>query len=353
MDELDQNRGPSWALCVFLTLAFYLSGFFVILTPLPLVYAFFRYQSSGVLKVVLPCLIALTALYRGGLSHLHAFFTQNPNWSWLIMPPGINLLDTLSINAASIFGLGYYLFFVGVAYLAYYLLSKATRPFLGLGLATLGFFTVVALLYSAYTYWAGSSPFEFTRQYFDHLFQELITLQESQNAPPEQLGFIKDNRGKMLDYAVYLAPSFLFGFILLILLVNLALGKKFLTPLIPQIREIRFSYWSCPFFGVWLVIGSISLALANAYLAHWQPLLFAALNLLLILSLVYYLQGLCILAFFLDRWGVRPFAKALIYLSILLFFQPFGFVLVGVGFFDSWFDFRKLTPPDPKPSFGG
>jgi uncharacterized protein YybS (DUF2232 family) len=64
------------------------------------------------------------------------------------------------------------------------------------------------------------------------------------------------------------------------------------------------------------------------------------LNVLFLVSLVYLLQGLAVMVFFLNRASVPPILRSLAY--ILLVIQPL--ILLGVaafGLFDLWTDFRR------------
>jgi uncharacterized protein YybS (DUF2232 family) len=64
------------------------------------------------------------------------------------------------------------------------------------------------------------------------------------------------------------------------------------------------------------------------------------LNMLFLVSLVYLVQGLGVMVFFLRRASVPPILRSLAYL--LLVIQPL--FLLGVaafGLFDLWFDFRR------------
>jgi uncharacterized protein YybS (DUF2232 family) len=62
-----------------------------------------------------------------------------------------------------------------------------------------------------------------------------------------------------------------------------------------------------------------------------------SLNVFKFLMAIYALQGLSILAFAFDAWRVRGGFRALIYLLAVFFMMP---LLLSLGFFDLWFDFR-------------
>jgi hypothetical protein len=74
------------------------------------------------------------------------------------------------------------------------------------------------------------------------------------------------------------------------------------------------------------------------------------LNGLIILLALYFLQGLSITAFVFKRYQLPRTLGALS--VVLLLFQPLlALVVAGVGLFDVWFSFRRLSfPRSPGPT---
>ncbi len=97
--------------------------------------------------------------------------------------------------------------------------------------------------------------------------------------------------------------------------------------------------WELPELLVWAFIGAGIL-----YLTGLPWLQAVGLNVLIILLGLYFLQGLSIAAFLFQRFRLP---RVLATLSVLLLlFQPFLTLLVaGVGLFDVWFAFRRLSVP--------
>ncbi len=97
--------------------------------------------------------------------------------------------------------------------------------------------------------------------------------------------------------------------------------------------------WELPELLVWVFI-----AAGILYLTGLPWLQALGLNVLIILVGLYFLQGLSIAAFLFQRFHLPRFLAALSVL--LLLFQPFLTLLVaGVGLFDIWFAFRRLSFP--------
>lgn len=104
----------------------------------------------------------------------------------------------------------------------------------------------------------------------------------------------------------------------------------------------RFSEWVIPDQVVWLLISSglVSFLVDNT-------LGTIAVNLLFIVSIAYFLQGLAILINFLESRNVPVFFWVLIFFIVI--FQPLLIgVGIGLGIFDTWVDFRKIRGIDKQ-----
>ena len=99
--------------------------------------------------------------------------------------------------------------------------------------------------------------------------------------------------------------------------------------------------WELPELLVWAFIVS-----GVCFLIGIPPLRVVGLNGLIVLLGLYFLQGLSIAAFLFRRFQLPRFLATLS--VILLVFQPFFTLLVaGLGLFDVWFAFRRLSLPRP------
>lgn len=349
------KSNPEWwggkrlLISIFATIALYLSGFLVILTPLPLLYNLLRYPGRVIQSIALPCFIILLLIYLLAVNPLYSFYQSYPGWAWLLPIPGMNLLSFVSQASVTLFGLVYYLFFVAVALILSVVLSGKANPLHLIGKGTVVAFVFILILYTLYSFSAGISPFDLLRQYFQLTIQEFVTLQQKNTQSLEQITFLKENMGSFVKYSIFLSPSVLFCSILLVMVLNLLIGRRLFSPYVKGLDAVKFSSWKVPFSAVWVVIACVGLTLTHRYLFGISFLLPIAVNVLIVLSFVYFLQGLTIIVFYLDKKGIRPFFRIAIYFLILLLIQTLGIVIVSLGFFDSWFDFRKLTRISNRP----
>jgi uncharacterized protein YybS (DUF2232 family) len=110
----------------------------------------------------------------------------------------------------------------------------------------------------------------------------------------------------------------------------------------PSLPEVNLAHWKAPEVCVWVLIAS-----GIAAFIPLPGLQIIGLNMLFLVSLVYLVQGLGVMVFFLKRASVPPILRRLAY--VLLVIQPL--FLLGVaafGLFDLWFDFRRTGNTQEK-----
>ncbi len=124
----------------------------------------------------------------------------------------------------------------------------------------------------------------------------------------------------------------------------MTLGLVFLLSLFARGRYTvpgrAFPEWKAPEQLVWVLIVAGFLVV----FADGLPATFA-LNLLVILLPVYFLQGLAVIDCFFRRKAFSPIFRAIGYVLVTLV-NPLPLLVTGIGVFDLWADFRK--PREPK-----
>lgn len=124
----------------------------------------------------------------------------------------------------------------------------------------------------------------------------------------------------------------------------MTLGLVFLLSVLARGRYAvpgrAFPKWKSPEQLVWvLIVAGFLVAFVDGVLGTF------ALNLLVILLPVYFLQGLAVIDCYFRRKAFSPIFRAIGYVLLTLV-NPLPMVVTGIGVFDLWADFRK--PREPK-----
>jgi uncharacterized protein YybS (DUF2232 family) len=294
---------PGWIRIVpfFLSALFFLSAFFSIFAPLPLIFARYRQGSRGAVLAAVTNSI-LVAVASGGLS-LAVYFIFIVTIG-LLMP---EVIDRLKTRAS---------------------LGRIAALTL-LGMALTGAVTVVV-----YSHVQGAHPLhEFRNQVSAGV--EFLT----ESLPPEATLPTEEEREEWKRQVLLEFPSVVAVFSLLLIWANLVILFRANPEGVREKSGLTVGFareWRAPEALLWLTITSGGLLVVNLYYPI-GPVRHVATNVFRVMMSIYAIQGLSILAYFFDHWNVRGFLRILGMLAAVFLVMP---LLLSLGFFDQLFDFR-------------
>jgi uncharacterized protein YybS (DUF2232 family) len=170
-------------------------------------------------------------------------------------------------------------------------------------------------------------------------------LREAISASLKQLGVsssetteMESNLVESVPLIVRIIPGVLVSCVIGISWLNLLISRRYCrAAALDYCISDRLALWKSPEFMVWFVIAGGLLALLPV-----GDLRLPGVNVLIVVGTLYFLQGLAIVAFYMERWKMPWFVKGFIY--AVLFLQQFASLAIAIlGLFDVWFDFRKLV----------
>jgi uncharacterized protein YybS (DUF2232 family) len=168
----------------------------------------------------------------------------------------------------------------------------------------------------------------------------------------ERMGLSGDTLDLLREQVPQLAQTLfqiLPGLILLSLALTVLVNVLLLCRRFPERRAEWLSLrhlrdWKGPEPLVWGLIAAGFVLLAPGL----DVLIPLALNVLLVISACYFAQGLAIIAFFFHKNNVPKFLRGITYV-LIVFQQIFTLMVVGLGLFDLWGDFRRSKKNDLTP----
>jgi len=199
---------------------------------------------------------------------------------------------------------------------------------------------------SLYFFGSWGAMFRDFRQGMAQQLDSAMRMQEKIGFSQESLAMLKERAPQIVDVMLQILPALLLLSFAFIVLINiLYLGRRF-----PDRRAKWFSLehlreWKGPEALVW---GLIACGFA-LFIPDLGPLRMVALNLLLVIGAFYFAQGLAVIGFFFHKNNVPRFLRGLTYV-LIVFQQIFTLLVVGLGLFDLWGDFRRLSKNKAAPS---
>ena len=153
-----------------------------------------------------------------------------------------------------------------------------------------------------------------------------------------EIGMDQDMTKKLISSMMIVMPgmfmiSFMTTLWLNILIIRTLLKRKGI--IIKSIEHLNL--YKAPDMLIWAFIGC-----AMTLMIPSDPVKIFGINGLIVLMLVYFFQGIAVVSFFFQQKNTPMAVKGFFYFLIAV--QVYVLILViGLGFFDNWVDFRKLA----------
>lgn len=169
--------------------------------------------------------------------------------------------------------------------------------------------------------------------------KQAIAIYEKRGVSGEELEFVKRSMATASQMLQRLYPALVTIMFVVIAGCNLVLLKKTAVKTDLKLAIGDFGSYRNPELLVWLLIAiGFSLLLPDTLLTT------AELNILLLIVMLYFLQGMAVVTALVTKHSVPAFVRILMYTMLII--QPYLLALVaGIGLFDLWADFRTPKPP--------
>jgi hypothetical protein len=135
-----------------------------------------------------------------------------------------------------------------------------------------------------------------------------------------------------------LLPGLLVTNMALMAWLNVVLSRQIIFLLGWGVPDPPLYHWAAPEWLIFVLLGAGTLLLVPVARARYFGL-----NLLLGLAVLYFCQGVAVVATWFHRLGLPRLLRMIGY--PLLFLNPFFFLIITLGLMDLWMDFRRLHRP--------
>lgn len=170
-----------------------------------------------------------------------------------------------------------------------------------------------------------------------------LKLYEGVGVSPENIYRLSNSLDEIQYALVRILPSLILAGALFISWLNLLLARTvFLVKGLAYPDFGALNRWKSPDPLVWGVIGcGLIIFIADGSLK------LVAVNGLIVLMSVYFLQGIAVVSFFFEKKRLPLFFRVVFY-SLICVQQFLLLLVIGLGFFDIWINFRKLEADPPE-----
>jgi len=167
----------------------------------------------------------------------------------------------------------------------------------------------------------------------------ILTLEiyENMGVSQESIHMISNSLENIEYVLIRIIPALVVASTLFVSWTNLLVAKPILKNhgfFYPSFGYLK--HWKAPEFLVWGIIGCGLLLLMPE-----RTFRFFGLNGLLILLTIYFFQGIAIVSFYFEKKKFPRMLRVFLY-SLIALQQVVLILIIGLGFFDMWLNFRKL-----------
>lgn len=195
-----------------------------------------------------------------------------------------------------------------------------------------------------YSHIANKEIYALVTEYVNKNLELTLSLYDNMGIKQENIQMISNSLENIKYVLVRIIPALVVASTFFVSWTNLLLAKpifKNRNLIYPDFGSLKF--WKAPEFLVWGIIGFGLLLI----LPH-KPVKVLGLNGLLILITAYFFQGIAIVSFYFEKKKFPRLLRFFLY-TLIAVQQIVLLVVIGLGFFDMWLDFRKLEHSTDKP----
>lgn len=204
------------------------------------------------------------------------------------------------------------------------------------GITAGGVLTMGALILALYTLVSTTSPWALASDYVEKSVKLALAMYREMDVSEEKIDMLSQSLDGILYVMLRIIPAIMIVATLFVVWSNLLLAR-----LVLRSKELfcpdfgRLNQWKAPEHLVWVAIAS------GVLLLFGHPgIKMLGINGLIVIMMIYFFQGIGIVSFYFEKKQFPKILRILLY-GLIAIQQPLLLVVVALGFFDIWIDFRR------------
>lgn len=298
-----------------------------------------------IVAIAIATLVAVAALHLGVLGPPVGLFIPLPilfyrsklgRSSGLLILSAVTLIVTSIVGwksigaAAFVFELG----LVGLILPEVFEMNLSVEKTVGITVGAV--LATGAAMLAFYSLVSATSPWAATSDYLEKSVKLALAMYREMEVSEEKIRMLARSLEGILYLMLRIIPAIVIVTTLFIVWSNLLLARFLLGS-----RQLfcpdfgRLNQWKAPEPLVWVAITS------GALLLFGHPgLKMLGINGLIVIMMIYFFQGIAVVSFYFEKKGFPKLLRAALY-GLIAIQQLLLIVVIAVGFFDMWIDFRR------------
>ena len=204
------------------------------------------------------------------------------------------------------------------------------------GITTGAVLAAGAVMLALYSLLSTASPWAVVSDYLEKSVEMAIAMYREIDASEEKIEILTRSLEGILYLMLRIIPAIVIVTTLFVVWSNLLLARSLLRS-----KELfcpdfgKLNQWKAPEHLIWVAIASGGLLL----FAH-PGIKMLGINGLIVIMMIYFFQGIAIVSFYFEKKQFPKVLQAILY-GLIAMQQLLLLVVIAVGFFDVWIDFRR------------
>ena len=204
------------------------------------------------------------------------------------------------------------------------------------GITTGAVLATGAVMLALYSLLSTASPWAVVSDYLEKSVEMAIAMYREIDASEEKIEILARSLEGILYLMLRIIPAIVIVTTLFVVWSNLLLARSLLRS-----KELfcpdfgKLNQWKAPEHLIWVAIASGGLLL----FAH-PGIKMLGINGLIVIMMIYFFQGIAIVSFYFEKKQFPKVLRAILY-GLIAMQQLLLLVVIAVGFFDVWIDFRR------------
>ncbi len=238
-------------------------------------------------------------------------------------------------------GLYYLVLYTPMAATMSYFIDKDKKPSITIAFSGLAYLISFIILLFIMQLFLGLNLIEYVTEAFQQSFEMQEGLFSNFEGFQEQLESSREMYDNMLELIIMIMPGILIATSLSMVVINYLVAQKIGKRLKARIRPLgdfkNFKLPSNIVLGM-LVIFGLTMLVGQFNIVDYETL---SANILFLFQIVFFIQGLALVRFLMDKYNINRFLRVVIIIFIII--NPaFSLAVILAGMADVLFDFRKL-----------
>ncbi|MCK4486767.1 MAG: YybS family protein [Desulfobacterales bacterium] len=298
-----------------------------------------------IVGIAITALISMAALYLRVLGPFVGLFIPLPilfyrfklgRSSGLLILAVVTLIVTSVVGWNSI-GAVIFLFELGLVGL---ILPEAFEMNLSVektvGITTGAVLTTGAVMLALYSLFSTTSPWAVVSDFLEKSAKLALAMYREMDASEENIGILAESLEGIVYVILRTIPAIVIVITLFVVWSNLLLARFVLRSKQLSCPDFgRLNQWKAPEPLVWVAIATGGLLLFG----H-PGIKMLGINGLIVIMMIYFFQGIAIVSFYFEKKQFPKVLRGLLY-GLIAMQQLLLLVVIAVGFFDMWIDFRR------------